>query len=330
MTPDNIFELLQNAALVPLECRAFLRITGTDATRWLNGMVTNSVQALAPGEGSYSFLLNAQGRIQGDCTIYREPDPDAPAFLLETARDQVATLQQHLDRFIIMDDVELLPVMDDQHALLLTGERAADRLTSLSLPVPANTPPATLGAARAMFSGQPVLVLAAPATLAPAFELWAAPATIAALRIALEASAVVPLASETLEHLRILSGLPRFGVDIRDKDLPQETAQDARALHFNKGCYLGQEIVERIRSRGQVHRTFSAFTLTGTPVTLPAALTTSDGKPAGELTSAVAGFGLGYARREFLSAPLHFEGGSATASPARVSPASSTTKTKES
>ena len=67
--------ILNGAAVAPLDDRAFLRVTGSDATRWLNGMVTNSVQALAPGEGCYNFLLNAQGRILGDCTIYRETSP---------------------------------------------------------------------------------------------------------------------------------------------------------------------------------------------------------------------------------------------------------------
>src|ERR1700742_2155517 len=109
---SELAAILTGAALAPLTGRAFLRITGEDRTRWLNGMVTNSTQALEAGEGNYNFLLNAQGRIQGDCTIYR--DPAAAEFLLETDRSQVAAIQQHLDKFIIMDDVELLPIMDDQ------------------------------------------------------------------------------------------------------------------------------------------------------------------------------------------------------------------------
>ena len=96
---------------------------------------------------------------------------------------------------------------------------------------------------------------------------------------------VPEVSAEALEFLRLLDARPLFGQDIRDRDLPQETAQ-AHALHFAKGCYLGQEIVERIRSRGQVHRRFTAFRLTGElPATLPAPLE-AGGKPAGELTSA--------------------------------------------
>jgi folate-binding protein YgfZ len=126
---------------------------------------------------------------------------------------------------------------------------------------------------------------------------------------------------ETLEAFRIYSGTPRYGIDIRNtetaKDLPQETAQ-THALNFNKGCYLGQEIVERIHARGQVHRTFTRFTLTGTlPTELPAPLE-ANSKPAGEITS-VAQIGdtiyaLGYARREALDthATLTYPGGTAT------------------
>src|SRR6202789_877892 len=88
-------QIRENAAFAPLNDRAFLRITGSDATRWLNGMVTNSIQSLAPGEGNYNFLLNAQGRIQGDCTIYREPG-DELAFLLETDPTHQTQIQRTL------------------------------------------------------------------------------------------------------------------------------------------------------------------------------------------------------------------------------------------
>jgi folate-binding protein YgfZ len=309
-TKSELAAILTGAAIFLLDDRAFLRITGSDAARWLNGMVTNSIQPLAPGEGNYNFLLNAQGRIQGDCTIYRDSDADAAEFILETDRSQVAAIQQHLDRFIIMDDVELLPIMDDQHGLLVVGPNAAARLTSLSLPTPE-----PVRMARATYAGQPILITVLHAPLVPRYEIWASPDSIAALRIALEAAATTPVSLEAVEQFHILEGRPRFGVDIRDRDLPQETNQ-THALHFSKGCYLGQEIVERIRSRGQVHRTFSAFRLSALPAALPTPLS-SDGNPAGELTSAATigdqTFALGYGRREAVdrNQPLAFENGTA-------------------
>jgi len=300
--------LRESAAFAEITDHAFLRITGSDATRWLNGMVTNNITALAPGEGNYNFLLNAQGRIQGDCTIYREPCEGAPTFLLETDNSQLETIHQTLDKFIIMDDVELTPVFADESSLLLLGPESPAALTALGLP--------TLAPLHLLQTETPhgsVLLLTPSATSVPTFELSASAETIAALRTALR---ITEVSDDTLEQLRILSAIPKFGTDIRDRDLPQETAQ-THALHFAKGCYLGQEIVERIRSRGQVHRTFTQFNLTGELPTLPAALTSGE-KPVGELTSAVRigveVIALGYIRREILDthAAITYPGGTAS------------------
>src|ERR1700679_3134295 len=104
--PNALSVLLEDAGFRAITDRAFLRITGSDATRWLNGMVSNSIQALEPGEGNYNFLLNAQGRIQGDPTIFRDPTADPAEFVLETDKSQIDTVEQMLDKFIIMDDVQ--------------------------------------------------------------------------------------------------------------------------------------------------------------------------------------------------------------------------------
>lgn len=277
---------------------SFLRITGEDATRWLNGMVTNSVQALQPGEGNYNFLLNAQGRIQGDCNIYREPGDGPAVFVLETSADQIDGIEALLDRFIIMDDVVMERWMAEAEGVVLLGTAAREELAKL-VGVAAPEP------GRMVRAGDAV-VLAPPVTGVPCFDVWAA-----------EAKVLVggrELGQEELEAMRVEAGVPKFGVDIRDKDLPQETNQ-TQALHFNKGCYLGQEIVERIRSRGQVHRLFFKLVLEGArPEELPAAIE-AEGKAVGEITSVaeVDGklLGLGYVRREFveLKKALTYAGG---------------------
>jgi folate-binding protein YgfZ len=97
--------------------------------------------------------------------------------------------------------------------------------------------------------------------LAPHYELWVQAAEIPALWQALTRPGD-PGGSGTLEAFRIAEGIPAYGIDMAERDLPQETSQ-MRALHFNKGCYLGQEIVERIRSRGNVHRHLRPLELTG-------------------------------------------------------------------
>ena len=315
--------ILHGAAVVSLDDRAFLRVTGADATRWLNGMVTNSVQALAPGEGCYNFLLNAQGRILGDCTIYREPTQNQtgqPAFVIATSRQQIDTIQQHLDHFIIMDDVQLTPVEQYPHTVLLIGAEARQVLRRMENPTGdcsslSDSPPLRL---RYYPNTNSQLMTPADGPIAR-FEISPSFPVEDLLKEARTAGAVeVPAAA--LEALRLLEGRPLYGRDITEKYLPQETNQP-HALHFNKGCYLGQEIVERIRSRGQVHRLLTPLTLTGKlPTELPAALEAA-GKPAGEITSAALVplpegaqiLALGYVRREALDThqTLTYSGGTA-------------------
>ena len=305
--PNELAVVLEAAGSFPITGRAFLRVTGSDAARWLNGMVSNSIQTLEPGQGNYNFLLNAQGRVQGDATVYRETTAEPAEFLLATSGTQVETIQKHLDHFIIMDDVELTRAYTDEAGLLILGKEASAVLGSLGLP--AIDP---LRLVHADTEHGPVLLLTPAAGRVPAYELRGDAATLAGLRNALQ---IPEVSAEAIEFLRLIEGRPLYGQDIRNtesaRDLPQETGQ-AHALHFAKGCYLGQEIVERIRSRGQVHRRFTAFRLAGElPQTLPAPLQ-AGGKPAGELTSAALVplaegpvlLALGYVRQEAIDAKL--------------------------
>jgi len=311
-TDPQLRALFDTVAISPLDGFGWIRITGEDRVRWLNGMVTNSIQDLKPGEGCYNFVLSAQGRIQGTANAFAQADD----ILLETDRAHLPGLMATLDRFIIMDDVELADTTATTTGIAVIGPTAPALLEQLGLPVP---PVGSLAIQTATWRGADVTVITAHSPLTPRFELWTNPATAESLTAALVAAGATPCDASTLEQLRILEGTPRYGIDIRDRELPQETAQ-TRALHFSKGCYLGQEIVERIRSRGNVHRTFAAFRLDGT---LPASGTAleAEGKPIGELTSVTAvptsdgtlQIGLGYIRREALdrALPLTYAGGTA-------------------
>jgi folate-binding protein YgfZ len=332
--------LIGPAAIAPITDRAFLRITGPDATRWLNGMVTNNIKDLAPGQGNYNFLLNAQGRIQADCTIYREhgwPTDGDARFLLQTDASQLRTIEQLLDKFIIMDDVELSRTLflhgeslapDTLKGFVLIGPKAGELFGNvmcdsfyefllLDLPKPNSFELGTHG-------GKTPNFILTPPGRPDTVEIWSATSDLADAYSEFKKLGAQELSPETLESLRILQSRPKYGTDIRDRDLPQETAQ-THALHFAKGCYLGQEIVERIRSRGQVHRTFTQFTLTGDLPTLPAPLTANE-KPVGELTSAARIgdriFALGTIRREALDThqPITYPGGTANPNPNQASP----------
>jgi folate-binding protein YgfZ len=304
--------LLQGTGISRLDQTGWIRVTGEDRVRWLNGMVTNAIQQLQDGEGNYNFLLNVQGRIQGDATIFAEPG----ALLMETATSQVPGLMALLDRFIIMDDVELADATGSQSGLLIAGPKAASLLARIGLHV---EDLGTLQERAMPWNAVQVSVFHADSPLIPRFELWADANTTSKLLEALQDVGAVFCDARSLEWLRILEGIPLYGIDIRDRELPQETAQ-TRALHFSKGCYLGQEIVERIHSRGNVHRTFSAFRLDG-ELPVAGAPVEADGKQVGELTSIAAiplptegkivQLALGYIRREALDrgSSLHYAGG---------------------
>jgi folate-binding protein YgfZ len=305
--------LLQGTGVSRLDHMGWIRVTGEDRVRWLNGMVTNSIQQLQDGEGNYNFLLSVQGRIQGDATIFASPD----ALLIETAASQVPALMTLLDRFIIMDDVELADETGSQSGLQVAGPKAASLLAQIGL----NIEDLGILQKRTLpWNTAQISILHTESPLIPRFELWADANTTSKLLEALQSAGAVVCEPQSLEWLRILEGTPLYGADIRDRELPQETGQ-TRALHFAKGCYLGQEIVERIRSRGNVHRTFSAFQLDGQLPTAGATLE-ADGKQVGELTSVAAiplpkgdapilQLALGYVRREPLDRglPLHYAGG---------------------
>jgi len=284
-------------------------IKGSDGTRWLNGMVTNAVQTLKPDEGNYNFLLNAQGRILGDLEVWNQS-----LLTLTLDANQHDTLLEHLNHFIIMDDVELHEVCGTT-ALGLTGPGAPALLTALGLPAPA-----AMQSADALLDEMQVEVYRRHSAVVPHFELWVAEEEVGALWTRLQGAGARAAGVQALEALRIVEGIPAYGRDILATDLPQETSQ-IHALSFTKGCYLGQEIVERIHSRGSVHRHIRQFELRGGIPALPTAIF-QDGKSIGELTSAIKVaiqgkehvFALGHLRDEALLSqqPLEYEEGTAT------------------
>jgi folate-binding protein YgfZ len=276
--------LLHAAGVSDLGWRGKILVTGSDRLRWLNGMVSNAVQSLPEGQGNYSFLLSVQGRIQGDCYVYRR----AGDLLLDTSIDQVPTLIRHLDHFVIMDDVELADVSRQWTSLSLAGPLAPQVLGALGV-----TPSASVLENALMhlvrIGEVPCTLIELRKGVVPHYELWFAPEHVLAMWETLQAAGATSCGLEAMEALRVLEAIPLYGIDLNDRDLPQETAQ-TRALNFSKGCYLGQEIVERIRSRGKVNRQFRQFALQGAlpdrlPAHLPLELRSGD-QAVGRITSA--------------------------------------------
>ncbi|HSY91454.1 MAG TPA: glycine cleavage T C-terminal barrel domain-containing protein [Candidatus Binatus sp.] len=283
--------------------RAKISLTGGDRVRWLNGMTTNNIRDLSVGQGVYAFLLNPQGHILGDVFAYNLGDSIA----VDTDSGQVEKILATFDHFIIMDDVEVMNLSEQLTALGVAGPNCGEVLTAAGFVIPEMqalqvTSVTWQGTECRLVRGED---LGHDSPEHVAYEIWLAPARVRALWDALLAAGATPVGSEALELQRIVSGIPRYGVDIRERDLPQETEQ-ARALNFNKGCYVGQEIVERIRSRGAVHRKFTGFVAEGAAQIAAGTKIVAGEKEVGEITSAASlqfrggnkTVALGYIRRE--------------------------------
>ena len=304
------------AALHDLGWMRRVDVRRADRFRWLSGMVTNTVNDLFPNTGAWNLVLNAQGHIQGDLTVWRGGEELSPqrrspvnppktgnggsdkllgtpfagesGLELELAADQMDKLLAHLNKFIVMDDVELVSLGEEQvgeagseTAIGLRGPLAPEVLERVGLPVIASA----MAGTSVEWNGWEVRILRGYGLLAPHYEFWLPSAGLAKLWSCLRTGGATPVGSASLEAFRIAEGIPAYGIDMVERDLPQETAQ-MRALHFSKGCYLGQEIVERIRMRGNVHRHLRPLELAGPAPASGTELTLEDGTVAGTITSA--------------------------------------------
>lgn len=298
--------LLSGCGLYDLSWRAKIAVTGGDRVRWLNGMVSNNVRDLAPGHGVYAFMLNAQGRIQADLYAFQRGD----SLLVDTERGQRDKMLQLFDHYIIADDVEISDISAELTALGLTGPEASKVLERAGVAVPDL---AHLQFANVAWQQRTITLLRSGEEARESWQVWAAPEHVGELWDALRKAGARPTGTAALNLFRISRGIPQFGEDIRERDLPQETGQ-TRALNFTKGCYLGQEIVERIRSRGAVHRQFTAFAVEGTLPEPGAKILPGEKeeKEVGEITSSAIlpltdgdrPVALGYLRREAVGKDL--------------------------
>jgi folate-binding protein YgfZ len=304
--------LISGSGVYDLSSRAKISLTGGDRVRWLNGMITNNIRDLARAHGVYAFLLNPQGRILGDLYAYNRGE----SFLLDTDQWQVEKVLAVFDKYIIMDDVEVANVSGQLTAIGIAGSNARESLRAAGFEVPPLEP---LEFAEFTWRQTGITVVRGDNQSVESFELWLAPDHFAQVRDALVKAGAKPVGTAALELLRIATGVPHYGADIRERDLPQETEQE-RALNFTKGCYVGQEIVERIRSRGQVHRKFTGFEVQG-PLPASGSRIQVEGKDVGEITSVASlplasgdrRVALGYIRREVTAPGKQLDAGGSEA-----------------
>lgn len=221
---NGYLELRSSAAWFDLSARGRLRVYGEDRRRLLHAMTTQHIEGMKPGESVYAFFLNAQGRVLADVHVLcRDED-----FLLDLEPETREKIAAHLDKYIIADDVTVEDITDTTTCFAVEGPAAQELLPAF----------ASWDVIRGSATGAGGFRVIAPAEQ----------------REQVLALLTVPQAeSAAVEAVRLEHGVPRYGADITESHIAQETGV-LGALHFSKGCYLGQEIVERVRSRAALHK----------------------------------------------------------------------------
>jgi tRNA-modifying protein YgfZ len=279
--------LRDRAAWMDLSARGKIKLTGEDRARLLHAMTTNHIQHLTPGIGCYAFFLNDKGRVLADANVLCRPE----YFLLDVEPEARQPLYQHLDHFIIADDVTLEDATEGTATIAVEGPHAAEVMQRAGAPIPELD--------YASIEWDDFLIARLNSTGGLGFFIFVPVAEKAALISRLETAGAEFADAEAARVVRLEHGKARYGEDITDRFLAQE-ANQPQALHFSKGCYLGQEIVERVRSRGQIHRVLKPLTLDTTEPPAPGTKLEN----AAEITSAAYSPALGkvvalaYVRRE--------------------------------
>lgn len=289
----------ESAGLFDLAFRSILSAKGSDRARFLHNMVTNDVKGLTPGGGLYANILDVKGHILADLRIYCDQDQ----FLLATDADLIEKVLATLSRYNIGGRVPLERL--GLVAQSLQGPKAEEILSGV---VGANLPgPDELSHAIINFKNEPLRVIRYGFTGEAGFELWTSPEGARIVKQTLieggGLGGVTSCGSAALETLRIEVGIPVYGNDLAEDTLPLE-AGIFDALSFNKGCYIGQEIVERARSRGCVNWKLVGMFVGSAEAPLTGEKLLREGKPLGEVTSACVSptlgrtIAMGYVRRE--------------------------------
>ncbi len=308
----------KSVALIDKNYRCYLSFTGPDRVRYLNAILTNNIKDLLPGHGNVSLLLNPQGRILAELETFALPEG---LFCVSCAMIREHLIET-LDKYIIMDDVTLTDDTQRFGTLALEGPAAArivNELTGVDLhslaelarqDTRAGTIPCTIvRRSPGKFAGAEFLVERAQLQ-----ALWET------LQEKTKTAAGGPIGYTALSALRLEQGVPWFSYDFGEKQIPHEAALENSHISYTKGCYTGQEIVERVRSRGQVNRRRVGLRFTGEAVPGPGEILTSDGKEAGFVTRAAfapalsSAIGMGYVRKENNSPgdTLEWQSGTAT------------------
>ncbi|HUB06666.1 MAG TPA: glycine cleavage T C-terminal barrel domain-containing protein [Myxococcales bacterium] len=291
-------EARSGAGLVDLSQRGRLAVSGPDRVSWLQGMVTADVKKLAPGQGTFACIVSPKGKLLAAARIFaREAE-----LWLDLEESPLEATLDHLRRHLVMEECEVVDRSAETAMLGLHGPRAHALLAGLAPGLPELAEHAQAGIA---LGGVSAVAIGSRELGLPGIDLWLAPGDAAAAWRALTAAGATLLGFDATEILRVEAGRPRFGAELDEDTLPLEAGLE-RAISYDKGCYVGQEVIARMTYRGHANRKLAGLWLEGTAPAAPSEALSRDGKPVGEIRSSLvsARFGrpvaLAYVRRESL------------------------------
>ncbi len=295
--------LSHSAGVLDLSFRGRICLVGADRVRFLHGQVTNDVKRLQFGEGCYAAITTTKGKIQSDLNIYALKDE----LLLDFEPGLAGLVTERLERFVVADDVQVVDVAAHYGLLSVQGPASTNVIRGLevftSIPEKrfqfVSVSDATWGE---------IYLMNRPRLNSAGFDLFVPTASLGAVADRLIAAARAQggraVGWNAFETARIVAGVPRFGADMDESHLAQECGIETAAISYNKGCYIGQEVINRIHSIGHVNRSLCRLTASSEMKELPPKGTalTAAGTEVGNITSAAGRDGtihlLGYVRRE--------------------------------
>jgi glycine cleavage system T protein len=279
------YESIRRAVgFLDLSNRAVLEFTGADRLSYLQGLISNDLRVLSPGEGIYAAFLTQQGKVLGDCRILAEED----CFTLDLWEPLKPKILDHLNRYLVADEVEINDLTDGYSIFSIQGPRAEQLLGEFV--GKGKLPQQPIAHSTAEICGIEVRICRYTHTGEDGFDLVIPAAEIENVARRFTESGLAYSArwagAEAYEVLRVEAGIPRYGVDVTEDNLILETGLN-HAVSFNKRCYQGQEVVERIRSRGHVNKNLTGLIIDGEKAaTIGSKVLTAD-KEIGTISSSV-------------------------------------------
>ena len=293
--------LTDGAGLLDFSDRTKIELTGTDRLTFLHNFCTNNVSQLAPGTGCEAFLTDVHGKIVAHVFVFCGES----SLILDAVAGQAAKIAEHLDRYLIREDVQIDDRTEDWGELFLSGAEAPGMLRRLGTQDPPTQPLShtPLSHTDVQIAEQAVVVRSVGLLGGNGLLIQCQCQAVAALTDSLLDAGATLCEAEAFDTARIEAGTPLFGRDITDANLPQEVDRNERTISFTKGCYLGQETVARIDALGHVNQTLCGVRFQGQVVPEIGTELMLDDKKVGRVTSATyspqlaAPLALAYVRR---------------------------------